>query len=84
MLICSHGAAPQLKCDSTHCVQARRVVCGLEPEADALEAGSFLGPGQGGEHKVSLAGSRDPRLQRRKDTHGERPVKWSIGQAGNK
>lgn len=58
------------------CVQACRVVCGPEPEADALEAGSFFGPGQGGEHKVSPAGSRDSRLQRRQDTHGERrPLK---------
>lgn len=64
----------------TECVQARRVVCGPEPEADAVEAGSFLGPGEGGQHKVSLAGSRDSGLQRRQDTHGEsRPMEWSIG-----
>lgn len=68
----------------TERVQARRVVRGPEPEADAVEAGSFPGPGEGGEHKVSPAGSRDSGLQRRQDTHGEsRPTKSSIGEVGN-
>lgn len=66
-------------------MQACRVVGGPEPEAHAVEAGSFPGPGEGGEHKVSPAGSRDSGLQRRQDPHGEsRPTEWSIGKVGDK
>lgn len=30
------------------CLQACRVISGPEPEANAMEAGSFPGPGEGG------------------------------------
>lgn len=53
------------------CVQTCRVVSGSEPEADEVEAGSFTGPGQGGQHKVSSAGSWDSGLQRSQDTDGK-------------
>lgn len=36
-----------------------------------MEAGSFPGPGQGGQHKVSSAGSWDSGLQCRQDSHGK-------------
>lgn len=52
-------------------MQARRVIRGPESEANALEAGAFPGPGEGGQHKVSSPGGWNPGLQRRQDAHGK-------------
>lgn len=53
------------------CLQAGRVLSGPEPEAHEMEAGSFPGPGQGGQHKVSSTGSWDSGLQCSQDSHGK-------------
>ena len=51
-------------------LQACGVLGGPQLEAHAMEAGSFPGSRQGGQHQVSAARGWDSGLQRSQDSHG--------------
>lgn len=65
-------------------VQACRVLSGPKPEANEMEAGSFTGSGQGGQHKVSSTGCWDSWLQCGTDINGKAGKTKCWVERGNK